>query len=97
MQLEDFRMHDGSRQFATLPESVPWTILRDHIATLDGAAITGLLTDNVTEVWIDFDFDNHCFMVNNQNAEYWFFVEEPSCNDEILEQVAQHCARLLGS
>jgi hypothetical protein len=97
MQLQDFRMHDGSRQFATFPESEPWSILRDHIATLEGATVTDFITDNVTEAWIDFEFANHRFTVNNQSGEYWFIVDNPSCKDETLEQVARHCNRLLGT
>lgn len=88
-------MHDGSRQFAALPECEPWSILREHIATLDGATVTDYLNDNVTEVWIKFEFANHRFAINNQFAEYWFFVDDPSCEDEVLSQIVEHCSMLL--
>jgi hypothetical protein len=95
MQLIDIRMHDGSRQFVSLPESVPWSVLRDHIACLSGAKVTDFTTDRVTEAWIGFEFSNHRFTVNNQLGEYWFFVDDPSCPSETLHQVAQHCDWLL--
>jgi len=97
MQLIDIRMHDGSRHFLTLPESEPWRVLRDHLALLSGVEVTDFLTDGVTEAWIDFAFSNHCFTANSQFGEYWFFVNDPSCPAEILNQVARHCVQLLGS
>lgn len=95
MQLENTRMHDGSRLFATLPECEPWGTLSEHVVTLKGATITSFLTDNVTEVWIDFEFADHRFSINNQFGEYYFFVDDPSCKDEVLNRVAEHCSRLL--
>ncbi len=50
MELIDMRMEDGSRHFAALPEAMSWEALRDHLAALAEAKITGYLTDNVTEV-----------------------------------------------
>ena len=95
MQLIDIRMHDGSRQFVSLPESVPWSVLRDHIAALDGAQVTDFISDNLTEAWINFEFSDHRFTVNNQFGECWFFVDDPSCHAEALDQIARHCAQLL--
>ena len=89
-------MYDGSRQFATFPESVPGTDLLAHIIALDGTTVTDHATANGTEVWIDFEFANHRFSINNQFGEYWFFVADPSCDNEILSHVAEHCSRLLG-
>lgn len=96
MELENTRMHDGSRHFVSLPESESWYRLRDHVASLEGAVVTSFLTDNVTEVWIEFVFADNQFTINNQFGEYWFFVENPSCDDAVLSHVAFHCTRLLG-
>ena len=49
-------MKDGSRQFGELPQTVLWHELRDHIERLNGAAVTDLVTDNITEAWIDFSY-----------------------------------------
>lgn len=88
-------MNDGSRHFADLPESIDWYQLRDHIQRLDGARVTNFLTDNITEVWIDFAYRGHQFSINNQFGSYWFFVENPQCSDEILEAVLRHCELVL--
>lgn len=88
-------MNDGSRHFGALPQTVIWYDLRDHIAALDGAEITGFMTDHITEAWIDFSFKGWQFSVNDQNGEYWFFVDDPACPDELLEAVLDHCGVLL--
>jgi hypothetical protein len=97
MQLLNHRMVDGSRQFAALPESMPWNQLGDHLARLRGVQVTKFLTDGVIEAWIDFTFRGHKFTINNQLGEYWFFVAEKNCSDEILGKVAHHCKELLSA
>lgn len=84
-------MHDGSRLFAELPEACSWESLRQHIARLPGATVTHYLTDNVTEMWLDFSFRGHAFTVNNQYGDFWFFVRDPACPDDVLAAVIDHC------
>lgn len=96
IELLDFRACDGSRQFATLPQSELWYAVRDHVAKLPGAKLTRFLCDNVTEAWIDFEYSGYRFTVNDQLAEYWFFSNDPRCPDEILEHVVDHFRKLLG-
>jgi hypothetical protein len=97
MEFLDHRMHDGSRLFAKIPEDFElWDQLRDHLKTLEGVSVTKYFTDDVTEVWIDFDFRGHKFTVNNQFGEYWFFVADPSCDDEILKAVVVHARKYVG-
>ncbi len=88
-------MNDGSLHFADLPESAGRAELREHIAKLTGASVTGFLTDHITEVWIDFTYHGHRFTINNQFGDYWFFVEAVDCPEEILAEVVSHCAVLL--
>jgi hypothetical protein len=95
MDLLDIRMHDGSRHFIALPESQPWGRLRDHLLCLDGVRLMRYLTDDVTEVWIEFAFREHEFAVNNQFGEYWFFVVDPLCANDILAAIVTHCQLLL--
>jgi len=90
-------MNDGSRHFGDLPESIDWHQLRDHIDRLDGVQITDFITDNVTQVWIDFVYRGQQFSVNNQFGEYWFFVDNPRCKEKILEAVLGHCELVLVS
>lgn len=90
-------MHDRSRHFAFLPQTVSWYGLREHIATLDGAVITDLVTDAVIEAWIDFTYRGHKFTINNQSGDWWFFVNDPSCPDSTLSELRAHCRGLLGA
>lgn len=92
----DIRMHDGSRHFGDLPQVVDWHAVRDHVAVLPGAVLTGFVTDHVTEAWIDFSYAGHHFAINDQLGDYWFFVEDPACSDEVLRRVLTHFALLLG-
>jgi hypothetical protein len=96
----DIRMYDGSRHFGSLPETVSVTEadlsrLRAHANQLRGAKVVKTLTDNVTEAWLDFDHAGHLFSMNNQNGEWWFFVVDPACPDDILRAVLGHFATLL--
>ena len=91
MKLKNQRMNDGSRHFASFPEGWPWSDFRDHIQQLPGTTITGYLTDDVTEVWIDFTYRDYKFSVNNQFGEFWLFVDDPACPDEVLNSIVEHC------
>ncbi len=95
-KLFDMRMRDGSRLFATLPQTASWYELRDHIARLPGASVTGFVTDGITEAWIDVAFRGQALSVNDQSGEYWLFAEDPACPEDVLLAFAQHCAALLG-
>lgn len=90
------RMHDGSRHFAALPFTKSWHSLRRHIERLEGVSATSIITDEVTEAWIDFSYRGQEFSVNNQFGEYWLFVKDPACPEEDLEAVYSHCKLLLG-
>lgn len=83
-------MHDGSRNFADLPETFFFDKLREFAAQFKGATETAFVTDWVTEVWLDFEYRGEKFSINNQNGDYWFFVENPTCADEILMEVIEH-------
>lgn len=87
--------NDGSRWFAALPESRSWSDVHAHLSSLAGVHITEYLTDDVTEVWIDFAYRGHTFSVNNQFGEYWFFVKQPNCPNDILTEVVSHCQTFL--
>lgn len=91
----DMRMADGSRHFADLPEVVFFDVFVEHAETLAGAEITDFVTDGVLEMWLHFKFRGHTFGVNNQFGDYWFFVDDPECPDEILLAVCDHFRKLL--
>ena len=93
--LFDMRINDGSRHFVDMPEAVFFDEFADHVEKLQGAEITEFITDGVLEMWLDFDFRGHKFSVNNQFGDYWFFVEDPNCADDILLEVCEHFRILL--
>ena len=88
-------MKDGSRNFAALPESVFFDELRKIAKGFEGAKETNFITDWVTEVWLDFEYRGHKFSINNPMGDYWFFVENPNCPDEILLEVIEHFEKFL--
>ena len=101
-RIYDLRMADGSRHFGALPETYDpvtpqWYALRDHVAALAGAVLVGFATDDVTEAWIDFEYRGHRFGINDQHGQWWFFVQDPACPDEVLAEVLDHFERLLGA
>jgi hypothetical protein len=94
-ELTDFRAADGSRHFLSLPQSALFDDIRDHVEKLPGARLTGYLTDGIVEVWIDFQYSRYSFTINNQFGEYWFFVADPTCPQELLIDIAEHFGKLL--
>jgi hypothetical protein len=88
-------MHDGSRCFLSLPPNADWHAVRDHVSGLPDAVLTGFVTDGVTECWIDFRYSGHEFSVNDSPGDYWFFVKDPECPDELLQSVVAHFSALL--
>jgi hypothetical protein len=94
-RLIDIRACDGSRHFMSLPQSETWHAVRDYVTALDGATLTGFLSDHITEAWVDFTYHGYAFTINNQHGEYWFFSNDPNCPDAILQLVSNHFAKLL--
>ena len=93
--LLEIKMNDGSRHFVDMPEVVFFDEFYDHTEKFEGAEITEFLTDGVVEMWLDFKFRGHKFTVNNQFGDYWFFVENPECPEEILLEVIAHYSKLM--
>jgi hypothetical protein len=94
-ELLNLTMNDGSRQFAEISETVFFDKLREFAKSLKGAKETDFITDWITEVWLDFEYRGNKFSINNQFGEYWFFVRNPICSDEILIEVYEHFRNLL--
>lgn len=77
------RMHDGSRNFILLPETVsPFRVLL-HVFVLFGAFPTAYVP-SLAESWIDFRYKGHKLGINNQYGDFWFFVQDPNCPEEVL-------------
>jgi len=80
-------------------QGIEWVVLTNAInwrlARLEGAQPTGFVGDERVEAWLDFDYRGHHFSVNDQLDEYWFFVADPLCPDDVLLAVLTHFGRLL--
>ncbi len=85
----------GSREFATLPPNYTGYSTRDHVMKLPGAKLTSFITDCITESWIDFTYRGHNFTLNDPWNDYYCFVEDPACPDDILVDVVEHFLQLL--
>lgn len=95
LPLIDLRMHDGSRHFGSLPDNGDFESLRDVLSQLAGVQVTKFVTDQLTEAWIHFTYQQHLFAANTQLGEWWFFVDDPTCPDEILRGVLAHAGKFL--
>jgi hypothetical protein len=66
--------------------------MRGQLRLLGGAVESDFVTDSITEMWLDFDYERHRFSINNQMGEYLFFVDDPDCPEEVLTAVRDHFA-----
>ena len=89
------KMRDGSRHFVDLPEVIFFDELADHVEDLEGAEITEFLTNGVVEMWLEFEFRGQLFSVGNRFGDYWFFVKDANCPEEILLEIVDHFRQLL--
>ncbi len=97
MRFKDFRMKDGSRQFCELEATSGPKTLMKHLLTLHGTEIADYLPGrggSSEDSWIDFTFRGHFFTVNGQYGDWWFFVQDPACPDDILLAVVNHCVTI---
>ena len=94
IKLLDIKMNDGSRHFLDLPKSVTWDDLNHYLKKLKKSKIVKFLPDHIFGSWLDFSFNGYTFSVNEQSGRYWFFVDDPSCPEEMLQHVADHLSVL---
>jgi hypothetical protein len=94
VKLIDKRATDGSRIFGELPQRVLWYEFADHMRALPGVDVTQVLTI-IIGGWVDFTYRGHEFSVNDPLGDYWFFVKDPTCPDDILLAVLEHAALVL--
>lgn len=94
-RLLNVRMNDGSRHFAELPETRDWHAVRAFLEHAGGVTAVKLVTDDVTEAWVDWTYRGHQFSANNQFGAWWVFVADPDCPDTVLEEMRDTLARFL--
>jgi hypothetical protein len=93
--LFDAKLNDGSRHFVDMPEVVFFDEFADHVEELEDAEITEFLTDGTIEMWLEFEYSGQKFSVGNQFGDYWFFVDDAGCPEDILFEVIDHFLILL--
>ncbi len=81
--------------FVDFPEVIFFDEFSDHVEKLTGAELIEFEADGTIELWLEFRYSGNKFFVNNRFGDYWFFVEDPECPEEILLEVANHFRRLL--
>jgi len=74
--------------------STPPIRLLFRVFSLWGAFPTAYIP-SFSESWIDFKYKKHKFSINNQYGDFWFFVEDPDCPEEILIEVVSHFSGVL--
>ena len=89
------KVEAGWRHFVDMPEVVFFDEFADHVEELEGAEITEFLTDGTIEMWLEFEFRGQKFSVGNQFGDYWFFVDDANCPEEILFEIIEHFRKLL--
>jgi len=93
--LLESKLNDGSRHFVDMPEVVFFDEVADHVEELKSAEITEFITNGVVEMWLEFEYRGNVFTVTNQFGDYWFFVQDANCPDEILLEIVNHFRNLL--
>ena len=93
-EITSFIMHDGSRRFLSLPESILSGALFDRIGAMPNTRVTEFI-ETIPESWIDFEFHGFEFSINTQFGEYWFFVRDRNCPDDILIDIRDRFATIL--
>ncbi len=97
MLIEDLRkkVSKEARHFVDFPGVLFFDDFYDHLNKLFGVEITRFEADGTVEMWVEFNFRDHIFFVDNRYGEYEFYVEDPKCPDEILLGLAEHFRQLL--
>ena len=86
---------EDALHFVDFPEVIFFDEFSDHVEALEGAQVTEFEMDGTIEMWLEFRFRDNMFFVNNRFGDYWFFVEDPKCPEEILLEIAGHFRKLL--
>lgn len=90
--LTDIRMHDGSRDFLSLPVRRTPQQLKNSLKGL--RHVRGVkLAQDVVESWLSFSWHGWEIAINDPFGEYWFFAENPETPEPILEEIRDHFVR----
>jgi len=83
-------MPNGGLLFGELRPRPRWNDLRDHVAKLTGATLTGFVGERSSEIWLEFEYAGYAFTVSDQFTSCWFIVADGTCPDPVLLTVLDH-------
>ena len=97
MRIDELKesLNDNARHFVDFPEVIFFDEMADHLALLPGSEITEFEADGVFAVWIEFEYRENNFFVDNIMGDYRFFVEDPKCEEDILLEIAGHLRSII--
>jgi hypothetical protein len=81
----DVRMADGSRHFAEVPWQPP-LMLKQRLLDTPGVKLTSYV-GSIFETWIVFEYSGQLFSAHNPLNDFWLFVDDPQCPDNVLCEV----------
>ncbi len=70
-------MNDGSRHFGELDFVALFDVMREHLKKLADVRETGFVTDWVTEMWIDFEYNGHFSLLTTSSVGIGFLSVTP--------------------
>ncbi|GEM48220.1 hypothetical protein [Deinococcus cellulosilyticus] len=80
----------GAKRFAILPRGAYPLQLHLHLKTLPGARLMALVTEQLEDVFLDFEYDHQSFRILELPDEYWFVVRDPRCPPQTMRYVLEH-------
>lgn len=90
IEIFDMRCPERSRHFARVRDRFGpchWPETLQKISAIPGVAVTQIL-DSIPQALVDFTFRGHEFSLDTQFGEFWLFVADPECPNEVLVEVA---------
>ena len=87
--LTDIRMHDGSRDFLSLPCTQGPDSLWHSLRGLDHVTRNSFVPA-ITETWMAFTWRGWSIAIHDPYGEYWFFADDPETPDTILQEIRAH-------
>lgn len=81
--LMDIRMHDGSRHFLVLRETLSVAQIRARLEAIPGVRLCDVVEGGF-EMWMTFQCMGWHFSINNPLGELWVFAENADCPEDIL-------------
>ncbi len=87
-------MRDGSLLFAEIYGDLSWEALRTHLERIDQLMIMRIVTDEITEQWIDFYYYGQHFTVHQTSGSHYLFAQDAGCPESMIAGISSHLLKL---